>query len=130
MPISELIEKSTIKFPRAISLSGAEKLLRYIADKLPANVAYTINRHRTLYHKNEMEISLREGSTGISGNIACRKTPIAFDSFEFTLSISDSSKLDTMQFNIIPGYELSEHRQEVRKLWDETRKIVFKYFSK
>ncbi|GBE20134.1 MAG TPA: hypothetical protein ENG87_04845 [Candidatus Pacearchaeota archaeon] len=61
--------------------------------------------------------------------ITCFRKPIAFDSFEFTPSKKDSSKLASIQFNMVPDWELDEYRPEVRKLWRNVREVVKQYFK-
>ena len=52
----------------------------------------------------------------------------AFDSF-VTQHASNTSRIQAMQFQTIPGYSLEEHREEVRNLWQDVHQQVKNYFN-
>lgn len=131
MSIEEVLERSRIELPEKINLREAEKLLRYIAKKLPAEIQYTLLCNKLLYRdKNKYFKSSFSFTPEINGRINYLKDSRAFDVFQFKSLKEDGSKLDIMQFQTVPEWELNEYRQEIKQLWDDTRKIVYEYFLK
>ncbi len=131
MSIDEVLRKSRIALPEKINLREAEKLLRYIAKKLPAEIQYTLLCNKLLYRdRNNFFKNSFSFTPEINGKINCLKDSRAFDVFQFKSLKEDGSKLDIMQFQTVPEWELNEYRQEIKQLWDDTRKIVDEYFLK
>ena len=133
MSIDEIVEKTTIELPMPLSLKGAEKLLYYLAEELPANVSYHISHHKSIYRpfrESGRKILKQDGTVEINANINNLEKPFAFDGFQFTSSgMEDTSKLSVIRFNLVPGWELPEYRPEVRELWDQVREKVRQYFE-
>ena len=135
MSIDEIVEKTTIELPMSLSLKGAEKLLYYLAKELPANVSYQILHHKSIYRpfrESGRKILKQDGTIVISGSISNLEKPLAFDFFQLQASDKgrdDTSKLSVIKFNLVPGWELSEYRPEVIKLWDNVRVKVGQYFE-
>lgn len=67
------------------------------------------------------------GTVRISGSI--RNKNFVFDSFIMEPDFNNTSKIKTIQFQKIPGYDLEEHHLEVRQLWDDVRMQVQHYFE-
>ncbi|MEK6879925.1 MAG: hypothetical protein AABY22_09975 [Nanoarchaeota archaeon] len=129
MTIEEVVKKSTIKFPKNMSLNQAESLIVYIAKKLPAIVNYTISQQITDgYYTDSKEFFRSKGTAKIRGARNQSTKPFTFDSFTFKHSVRNNSTFSLMQFELTPDWELSEYRPEVRKLWDDIRKIINEYF--
>ena len=139
MTLEEVMEKSRIEFPKAISLKEAEDLLNYLAENLPADIKYHLGQNKSILHGNDEHISQYQGSVNITANIAClkiRQFLIVSDScelkshFQDINQFQDTSKFSEMQFQVIPGYNLAEHRPEIVQLWTEVRTVVTEYFKK
>ncbi len=129
MTIEEVLEKSKIALPKTINLREAEKLLRYIAKKLPAEIQYTLLCNKLLYRdKNKYFKSSFSFTPEINGTIKSLKDSMAFDNFQFKSLKEDGSKLEIIQFQTAPEWKLNEYRLEIKQLWDNTRKIVDEYF--
>ena len=130
MSIDKLIEKTTIEFPRKLSLKGAEGLIDYIAEKLPANIHYNVSYHRSVIPKEEDKgFSKQDGTVNIAATIMDTKKSMAFDTCEFNPSKEDSSNLSSIRFQLVPDWELFDYRPEVILLWDDVRRIVKDYFK-
>ena len=134
MSIDELLEKTTIKLPRSLTLKEAEKLIYYLAKELPANIHYHTSRHRSIfrsYGEGNRKILEQDGTVKINVNINNIEKPLALDSFQLQASDQDrdTSKLSVIRFNLVPGWELPEYRPEVRELWDKVRGKVGQYFE-
>lgn len=128
MSIEEVIEKTTIELPREIDLETAEELLRYLAGNLSANIHYNVSYFKSIL-KKDGEISEFDGSVSLTANISSYENPTAFDACTFMSSSTDTSKLSIIKFGQVPGWDLSEYRQEVRQLWDDVRETVKQYFE-
>ncbi len=134
MSIDEIVEKTTIELPMPLSLKGAEKLLYYLAEEMPANLIYQILHRKSIYRpfrESGRKILKQDGTIVISGSISNLEKPFAFDSFQLQASDEDrdTSKLSVIRFNLVPGWELSEYRPEVIELWGQVRKKVRQYFE-
>ena len=127
MTIDELLEASTIEFLESLTLEEMGKLLDYITKNLPADI-YT----KTEYNENrnhDLDMTTL-GTVKIVGTIK-NVNNYSFDSFVTTHNFleEDTSKISAMQFQTIPGYELEEHREEVRQLWNDVKTQVNNYFA-
>lgn len=130
MSIDEVIEKSTINFPRALALKEAEELIEHLAKKLPANIHYKVSRHKSIgYQEKDERVLKQEGTVNISATVINIKEPMSFDVCEFKPSMKDTSKLSSINFQLIPDYEIHDYRPEVIKLWGDVRKVVEDYFK-
>ena len=129
MTLDEVLEKATIEFPRALSLSEAKKFLSYIAEKLPGDASYTVFYPvEAGYLVESGEFSEDEGASIIMGRISSKR-PVAFDKFVLKVSKTNVSRLSAIrpQTN---NREFGDYSPEVRQLWDNIRKITKRYFKK
>ena len=130
MTIDKLIQESRIEFPRSLSLKETKELLDYIAIHIPAEINTLVKYYENRYPINnkEKKLKLSLGTVKINGNIKDLES-FTFDSFIINPDESNCSKLNVIEFQTIPGYNLEEHRREVRKLWENTRIHVENYFK-
>ena len=127
MTIDEIIKKATIEFPRFLNLKEGEELLDYIAEKLPATIRYNAS-YTGLLNQGK---SSKKYDPKISGSITSINTPMAFDNFEsFLVLKNDISKIKSLQFILVPDWEIGDYRKEVIQLWGEVRNIIGEYFKK
>ncbi len=130
MKLDKLVEASTIKFPRSLPLREAKELLDYLAINLPADinarVEYFENRYGHLGKEENEPVKRRRGTVTISGSI--RTKDFAFDGF-VTQPARNTSRINAIQFQLIPGYELEEYRPDVRQLWEDVGTQVQNYFE-
>ncbi len=130
MSIDEVIEKTTINFSRALTLSQAEKLMFYIAERLPGDVNYSCTYIRSVSASEPAGPTVRlNGTVNMAGTISS-KTLTAFDSFQCNPDQKNTSKFSAIVFYQVPGWDLYEYREEVRQLWDDVRKLVKEYNAK
>jgi len=129
MTIDEVISEAEIQFPISLSRSGAEELLRYIAVKLPGRVHYRTHYSRFIDPNDCSEPQTEGRALKINGDISRVGSPMAFDTFYIEPSEEDTSKLEIMKFQLVPGWELGDYRPEVRELWADTRRLVNAYFE-
>ena len=131
--IDNLLEASTISFPRPLSLEETEKLIDYVSINLPAQIITTSEYYKTrMPTKNSPKTGTlyhRRGTVKISGSIT-NMNNYSFDGFYTKNDSDDSSKINAIAFQIIPGYNLEEHRPEVKQLWSDVRNQVETYFQK
>lgn len=129
MSLEEVIKRSTIEFLRPQELEAVKFLLSEITKNLPGRINYQITQYKTLLPESH-GFSEHEGTVILAGMIVNTKNPTAFDSFQTVHSREETSEIKAIRFNLIPGYnELSDYREEVVKLWDDTRKIVEKFYG-
>lgn len=131
MTLEEVIKKSRIVLPKNINTYEAEKIIKYLAKKLPAEINYEISCSKFLNYDKDFRFNTKTSSTKINGRIDyLNSIPLGSDNFEFEKSQKDMLKFKTIQFQIVPGWELSDYRPEIKQLWDKTREVVNNYFLK
>ncbi|MEK6934858.1 MAG: hypothetical protein AABW46_03195 [Nanoarchaeota archaeon] len=132
MVTDELIKRNVINLPRKLSLSEAEGLVEYIVRELPGEIRYHSSYHKTLFQKDG-RLSIRDGAVDLTvhlkATISSHKRVGAFDTFQFLHSQSDSSRLDAIMFQLVPGWDLQEYRQEIIELWDDVRRLTEQYMK-
>ncbi|MBS3163270.1 hypothetical protein J4427_01110 [Candidatus Woesearchaeota archaeon] len=128
---TDLMSKVRICFPRPLGLDETKSLLKYIVLNLPASISYHIKQHISLGLNNNGKGIIEElGTFTIGGNITRVDKSFTFDSFEMVSSfLEDYPRCSAIQFQLTPGWDYTEYRPEVRKLWDATRKVVANYFE-
>ena len=129
MSVNELIERTTINFPRDISLDEARELLTYLAKNLPARMQY--GKSQDFIIDSDEEGSVREIPGTISlGGLMTSTDPdsLANEGFRFTHSDRDVTRAGEFRFSPIPGYDLEEHTPHSIKFWDDTREKIEEYF--
>jgi len=131
MSIDQIIEETTIKLPKPLSLEETEKLMEYLAKQLPGDVNYNISANKSIIHGAEDEGLLKfDGTVGVKANIKSHSSG-AYEHFscepdEFA---RDTSRISVIKFMTVPGWELFEYRKEVVGLWREVRNLVTQYFN-
>jgi len=129
MAIDTLLAESTIKFQTPLTLEGTEELLDYVAENLPGNVSTNSNYYTQRHHyTDDGKLTRSRGTVSIGGMITNLNKP-SFDSFSSIHDSEDTSKISAIRFQTIPGYELDEHRSEVRELWSDVRTLINNYFT-
>jgi hypothetical protein len=130
MSLDEVLEKTTIEFPRPINREEAEKLLLYIAKNLQADVRSIIKYRLTYYHDEIHKYITEDGGTlRIDATVSSLKTPALFDSFHSEPHERDRSYISEIVFGRVPGWELANYGEEKVKFWDDVRVVVNKYFK-
>lgn len=137
--LTEIINRTHIRFPWDLTLEQARELVKYICTKLPSRANYDFSQHVEV--KYAFEDKLRgelpdgeeilkeeETETRFSGIIRHKIEPKAFDSFGFMPSKKDNSKLSSILFRIVDDWKITDYSPEVVQLWDDVRKIVDDYF--
>jgi hypothetical protein len=122
-----LLERTTIGFPRNLVPSEARKLLKYISLKLEARARYREDvRHNVEGGIDASEVSKIEGAFEARlGNAKFYITP-----FSMVREICGYfSRFSGIKFFTTPGYELSELPEEELEAMDSVRKVVGEYFS-
>lgn len=131
MTLDGVLDKSTIQFPRLLPRDEAEELIGYIARRLPVRVHYRTQYSRLMnFHDPDTpdKLLIKECAVSVVGDIEMVRNSMAFDTFCMEPSNGDTSKLETMRFQLVPGWELGEYRKDVRALWAYTRRAVNSYF--
>jgi hypothetical protein len=128
--IEEIIEATTIKFPRPIDREDSENLLGYLAKKLPGNISGKVEYYISFNHPNLINdgVLKEEGTLKISGVITSYD-PLVFDTFESKPWNDDTTYISEIAFSMGNG-NLSEYNQEKRQLWGNVRELVGQYFSR
>lgn len=130
MSLDELTKKTTIDFPRPIRSQHAEDLLCYLSSHLPANVSGKIGYFINYIYDPETESSSEDkGTLKLSATVNSLKEAMAFDSFQSKPWEANTSYISAIEFQRVPDWELEEYRPEIRKLWDDVRECVGKYFE-
>lgn len=130
MAVEELIEKTKIGFPRPIGLKQTEEMLCYISSHLPANVSQKVEYHKRFDYDPEKDGSLENnGTLKVIASIHKMSEPFEYDTFVSYPYDKDTSFISGVKFEIVPGWNLSEYRPEVRELWDDVRNCINHYFK-
>jgi hypothetical protein len=127
-------QRATTEFPRGLVFDKVGDLLQYVGEHLPANLRFEETRYRELRHTEEgrLENLAGTGSFTYSGTISKSNDPRVFDSFTtepVRYGEDDVARTHGLGFQVIPGYGISEHSKEVVQLWDDTRRVIGKYFD-
>lgn len=121
--LDDVIKRSTVEFPRALSLTGIKCLFRAMEVALQAevtlDVSYTLRDHVSSYSNLSINGKIKFGGSD----------KYVSDSFESYNSNSSNDRIKGIRFRSIPGYKLGEHRKEVVTLWDKVREYVKKNLS-
>lgn len=128
MGVDEVVERSTVKFERALDISGVKSLLRYVAERVPCEVSYAVECFEALVHSScgNGVITNQHGSFKFSGTFRI----LGGTSFAgFNCSSDAYLGAGALNFLAIPGYSLSEHRKEEVEVWDNVRAGIEKYFK-
>jgi len=133
MPTSmeKIIERTTITFPKPQNLKRVEKLLRYIATNLPANISCNSSYFTSFINSDEEIPKLlnQRGTIKITATIHSLRNPLAFDSLESQSFNRNTSRISALAFQLVPGWDISDYKPENLKLWSEVRELTAKYFS-
>ena len=129
MTIDEVISEVEIQFQRPLSIWEAEGLLGYVAKRLPGRVHYRAHYFRSIDPNDCSELQIEGRALKINGDISRVGSPMAFDTFYIEPSEEDTSKLEIMKFQLVPGWELGDYRPEIRGLWNDTRRLIDAYFE-
>lgn len=132
-PVQEdVYERASIRFPKPLTLEKTEEMLGFVSRALHGQIRYDVTYGVSVGARFSAEhptgISDRMG-VSLKGVITRREGDYSFDSFICENSERSSLLFSGVQFNVIPGYSLREHRPEVIKLWDDVRQSVDGYFS-
>ena len=131
--LDEITKESTIDFFIDINLSETKMILEYLAKNLPADIKYNLSYNNHIFYNPEHKQIGRDYKNGakITGTITSFKktSEFAHDSFEFKKTEEGLSRFNGIKFQTIPGYNLDEHRPEIRNLWKDVREIIDDYFE-
>jgi len=127
MSLEEVLDKSKIDFPKGLNLEQIEDLLKYLAEKLRADIIYNPSYHKSITPV-EGRVKISDGSFNISGTISLGGR---FDSFTMDSNCVSEGiyKVRKLEFNRTPGWKIDNYREEIRKLWDDVREAVRGYFE-
>ena len=129
MTIEQLISEVEIQFQRPLSIEEAERLLGYVAKRLPGRVHYRAHYFRSIDPNDCSELQIEGSALKIDGDISRVGSPMAFDTFHMEPLEEDTSKLEIMKFQLVPGWKLEEYKLEIKQLWEDTRRLVDAYFE-
>ena len=119
--LEKVMKETTINFARPLDFRGVNKMLKYVGDNLPGTVSFQASYNRSVGEGLDGKI----GSMKFGGMISDYSKSRAFDSFE----ISGCPEVTSMNFFMVPGWDLEEYRVEVRELWTSVRGTIEKYFE-
>ena len=130
MDIEEVRRFNLIKFPRRVGLEEGERLISYLAKNLPGTINYRASYFASLSGIEE-DKSKRSGSVDIGCTVCILKPKagVVIDSFCFGHS-KDTSKLESIMFDMVPGWGVSNYDPKVKELWNDTRNLVKRYFER
>tara|TARA_Y100000310_G_scaffold77162_1_gene73739 strand:- start:18896 stop:19336 length:441 start_codon:yes stop_codon:yes gene_type:complete len=122
--LQELLERTTIDFPKPVNKKEARKIFEHISKKLGEDCRiwgeslsyFRVSRGQT------QEKFIKE----IKGAII--KNSITA-SFFLTDEENSSGMFSGIRFNTVPGYSLEQHDQKEILLYDEVREHIENYFE-
>lgn len=117
--LETVIKRSTVEFPRALTLTRTEKLLDTMGYVLQVNILYDVGYRITLREMSSVSIS---GVIKFDTFFGVKGASGSFKSYPYDKPRGD--KIKGFKFVTIPGYTLSEHRKEVVALWDKVNEFV------
>lgn len=128
--LNEVTEKSTVEFPKSISLKEAEDLLKYIAKNTKVDIHYNMSTNvQLLPAKHEDMMMQKSYCDNISGTLYSLEKLMTNEDFVMKPNSSDNYRFKDLKFFNTPGWELSDYRKEAVQLWDDVRKVSLDYFK-
>lgn len=126
MSEKSLEERTVVYFPRAVGQEEAHKIIEYITKDLgnSCKICGSFSGYFSAIDGETVERYISE----ISGNFVQGTNTANF----YFLRDTKKEKLDLfagLKFQIVPGYELEEHREGEIKEWDKVSNIIEKYFK-
>lgn len=126
--LDTILERATIKFPKPLDKDHAIDLLYFIEHKLPGRrIDYIVESHHSI--GKDVEKSIRE--IKISGKIVAYHRNFAFADFRLNNEevTDDPSYLSSLQFDLVPSWNLSDYGTDRLELWSKVKKLVAEYFE-
>jgi len=127
--IEKIIEEATISLPRPLKREEAEKMLKYIAQEMPANVIFKTEHFKNFLNE-EGKVKLYEGTLKINGTIVNKAKPFTLEYFSLEPSSHQTELVDKLVFNMVGSDGLEGYSQGIRELRERTRTVVGQYFAK
>jgi len=127
MTFEEIKDKTTMEFKRPLDLEETEGLLKYIVEKMPANIQITTKRFKSFRYYKE-GVSEDEGPLEMIANIHSFKTHVV-NTFQSTPYDKDTSLISSVDFEIASDWGLSDYGPEDREFLNQFRGLVDKYFE-
>ena len=115
--LEDVVERSKVEFPRALSLTGVKRLFKKMETYLGADICYDVS------YTNDGVSSYANLQVGgkIRVEIFGKLTSDGFRSYPY---IPGGDKIKGFEFDRISGYNIGEYRKEIVALWDRVRKYV------
>lgn len=141
MSIEEVIKHTTIEFPRLINLRESEKLIDYLAKKMPADIDYNLSFHKEICNDRcrkgtfiadtdvDITATIRGDTRYFPASESCQFKKSIDRPELFAINKLSGIKLSAIKFVVIPNYELHNYSQETKCLWSKVRNVVKEYFS-
>ncbi len=129
--LTELINRTHIRFPYTLTLKQAKSLINYVSIKLRANVNYYCSQKINAgnYHTGKEKFREKEITAEVRGRISLLSKSPVFKFFTFEHSPSDESKLSSIQFLFGKEEKLSDYKPRELQLFDNVRKATSDYFE-
>jgi hypothetical protein len=124
-----LTEMATIEFGKDLGLNEVKDLLEQMSKKLHANIHYVSTCYGDMSADGRGRVTKQQGSFKVGGSITRTDPEFSFDAFETDSSQKNYQKASAIRFNLVPGWEETDYKPGVLKLWEDTRKAVGSYFS-
>jgi hypothetical protein len=131
---SDVIRNDTIEFPRGIAFGETRDLLIYLGIGLPIVYGYVEDTYGECRHRRRGGTRDFEGIESFILRGSITKRGVSGISYKFRTGEVRSGK-DNMPrahefcFEERQDYNSSEHREGVVQLWDDTRRVIGKYFA-
>ena len=128
--IEEIIQETTIDFPKPIGLEECEEFFHYLATNLSVDITWNPEYSGSLIHdSNTKELLKHKGALRLEGFIRSLKDSRVHDTFESKSCEEDNAYISGIEFKGGPEWEFSEYTPEVRELWGDVRGFTAKYFE-
>ncbi len=131
--LSDLIERTTVNFPRPIGVGEVEELFKFIAYESEHRIDYIVESRVNVVPDSGTHNPplVHNSSNKIKGDVLAdhpfRGAHFEGISSEFS---DDCALVGGLRFQTIPGYKISEHNPNEVMVWDEVRKWTAIYFSR
>ncbi|MBI4145602.1 hypothetical protein HY493_05365 [Candidatus Woesearchaeota archaeon] len=134
--IDELLEATTVDFPKPFRLHELEKFFVYLCQQHGIETAYTVEKHKRTGTKYDDQGNQQKaekpllGTVSAAGMMHTREPPFKTCGFR-TEHARNTSRIKAVHFETIPGYDaLSEYRPEEVQFWAYIKRAAQEYFSK
>lgn len=131
MAIEDIVERTTINFPRIVDVDYLAQFFSSICRDLGYEITYELKRSISVgsRYSGKKTGGAKNLAASVSGIIYARDSS---NSARFSCIKSPRTHVvfSAIKFDTIPGYEIEEHDYREVQIWDNVRMYATRYFAR